>query len=300
MRGKAVMAEKVLTRRYLPIKVSKKVNRSIGGNVVLLLFIIIVAAFMFLPLLYIIVNAFKPIDEMFLFPPRFFVKNPTLSNFYTLIQVTQNSSVNISRYVFNSVFISGAGTFLSIFLSSLAAYPLAKHKFRGKSIYLSVIVIAILFRPEVMSIPQYIIVAKMGLIDTYLALLLPALGGTLGVFMMCQFMSTIPDAILEAAKIDGAGEYLIFFRIVMPQVKPAWMTLIIFTFQGFWNNASVSYIYSEQMKMLPTVLEQITAGGIARAGAGAATALLLLIPPITIYLICQGSIMETMSHSGIK
>ncbi len=297
------MNSKTVRQSKFNIKsLKKKVNRSIAGNVVLFGIIALMSVFMILPMVYIVVNAFKPIEELFLFPPRFFVKNPTFNNITSLFIASQTTVVPMTRYIFNSAFVAVVGTTIYIFISSLAAYPLAKHEFFAKKVYLKVIVLAILFRPEVLAIPQYLIISKMGLVDTFGALIFPALSGTLGVFMLSQFMSTIPTALLEAAKIDGAGEYTIFFKIVMAQIKPAWLTLIIFSFQAFWNTSAsgVSYIYTEKMKMLPTVLDQIIAGGLARTGVGAAVALIMLIPPILIYLVCQGSVMETMSHSGIK
>lgn len=279
----------------------KRVSRSAGGTVTIFLFLIIFAAFMVLPMVYTIVTAFKPINELFLFPPRFFVMNPTLDNFTTMIQLTQNLWVPFSRYLFNSLFISIVGTGIYIIIASMAAFPLSKFKFPGHAVYYSIVVWAILFRPEVTGIPQYIIISQLGLINTYLAVLLPVMSGSFGVFLMRQYMvAAVPEDMLEAARIDGSSDYHQFWHIVMPLVKPAWLTLVIFTFQQFWNATGVTYIYDEQMKVLPFVLQQIATAGIARAGAGAAVALFLMIPPIIIFLISQSSIIETMAHSGIK
>ena len=278
----------------------KKITRSLGGNITIFIFLAFCGVFTALPLVYTVVNAFKPLNELFLFPPRFFVRHPTLDNFITMIQISQNMWVPFSRYLFNSVFIAVFGTFLYVIIASLAAYPLAKHKFAGSAILFQIIVSAILFRPEVTGIPQYIIISKLGMINTYLAILLPVFAGSFGVFLMRQFMITFPDDTLEAAKIDGASEYRIFWSVVMPSVKPGWLTLGIFTFQGLWNTTGVQYIYNESLKVLPTVLGQIATAGIARAGAGSAVALFLMIPPIVFFIVSQSSVIETMSHSGIK
>ena len=208
----------------------KKITRSLGGNITIFIFLAFCGVFTALPLVYTVVNAFKPLNELFLFPPRFFVRHPTLDNFITMIQISQNMWVPFSRYLFNSVFIAVFGTFLYVIIASLAAYPLAKHKFAGSAILFQIIVSAILFRPEVTGIPQYIIISKLGMINTYLAILLPVFAGSFGVFLMRQFMITFPDDTLEAAKIDGASEYRIFWSVVMPSVKPGWLTLGIFTF----------------------------------------------------------------------
>ncbi len=279
----------------------KKINRSRFGNVLMFLFLFLFGAFMVLPLVYIVITAFKPLNELFIFPPRFYVVNPTTDNFGTMMRVISSSRVPFSRYLFNSVIIAVGGTILGIVVGALAAYPLAKHKFVGKTIMYNIVVWAMMFRGEVLGIPQYLIIANLGMINTYWSLLLPALAGTMSVFLMRQFMeSNIPDAVIEAARIDGAGEWYIFWKIVMPNVKPAWLTLAIFNFQGMWNNTGSTFIYDEPMKMLPTALNQVTSGGVSRQGAAAAVALVMMIPPIALFIFSQSSIMQTMSTSGLK
>jgi ABC-type glycerol-3-phosphate transport system permease component len=287
-----------ISRRKINKK--KRLTRSLGGDLVILIFLGFCGAFSILPLIYTVVNAFKPLNELFLFPPRFFVRHPTLDNFTTMIQLASNMWVPFSRYLFNSLFIAIFGTVAYVIIASLAAYPLAKHKFPGSALFFQIVVSAILFRPEVTGIPQYIIISKLGMVNTYFAILLPVFAGSFGVFLMRQFMVTFPTDTIEAAKIDGASEYKIFWSIVMPSVKPGWLTLGIFTFQGLWNTTGVQYIFNESMKVLPTVLSQIATAGIARAGAGSAVALFLMIPPIVFFVISQSSVIETMSHSGLK
>lgn len=277
-----------------------RVTRSKGGNIAIFLFLLFFSVFMVLPIVYTVVTSFKPLNELFLYPPRFFVRYPTFDNFLMLTQFAQDMWVPFERYVFNSLFISAAGTAAYIFLASMAAFPLAKKRSKGIMIFFQVIVWAILFRPEVTMIPQYIIISKLGMVDTYWALILPVLASSFGVFLMRQNMMTIPDDTLESARIDGASDYRMFFSMVMPMVKPAWLTLIIFTFQQLWNTTGTQYIYNESMKSLTTVLQQIALGGITRAGAGAAVALIIMIPPIIVFVISQSSVMETMSHSGMK
>ena len=276
-------------------------SRSWGGTTAIFLFLIVVGVFMALPIVYSVVQSIKPLDEIFAYPPKFFVKRPTFDNYIQVYQLCQNLWVPLSRYIFNSLFISGVGTFVYVIIASMAAFPLSKHKFPAKKLISLVIVWALLFRPEVTGVAQYMIISGMGMIDTYWSMLLPPLAGTFGVFLMMQFMETaIPDSVLEAARIDGANEYKIFFRIAMPSVKPAWLTLIIFTFQSFWNATGISYIYDESLKTLPSVLSNISSGGLARAGASSAVAVILLIPPIVIFIISQSSMTETMAHTGLK
>jgi len=286
-------------RKYRRIK-KKRLNRSLGGTIAIFLILTVLGSFMLLPIVYAIVTAFKPVNEIFIYPPKFWVQNPTLDNFITLIEITQETWVPFERSLFNSIFVSVVGTALYIIIASMAAFPLAKKKARFIEIYYQVLVLAILFRPEVTRTPLYVILSRMGLLNSYSSIVLPVLAGSFGVFLMRQFMLTIPDEILEAAKVDGANDYLIFFRLIMPLVKPAWMTLTIFTFNSLWNTGDTQYIYNEEMKTLTAVLQSISSAGIARAGAGAAVALILMIPPVLVFIISQSSVMETMSHTGLK
>lgn len=263
-------------------------------------FLVIVGTFMALPLVYAINNAFKPLDEIFLFPPRLFVRNPTLDNFSDLFQLLGDSWVPFSRYIFNTVFITGMGIIGHVLLASAAAYPLAKHKFPGRGPMFQVVVLSLMFTPAVTAIPNYMIMSWLGLVNTYWAIIIPAFSYSLGLYLMKQFMEQIPDALLEAAKIDGASEYRIFWSIVMPNVKPAWMTLIILLFQMLWGADNSSFIYSEELKTLNYAANQIVLGGIARAGVGAAVALLLMSVPITVFVFSQSQIIETMATSGMK
>lgn len=279
---------------------TKRVNRSWYGDALVVLMLIIVGAFMALPMYLVIINAFKPLDEFFMFPPRFYVIKPTLDSFRTLSQMISSLWVPFSRYLFNSIFISAVVTAGHIFLSSMAAYPLEKHKFMGKNVIFNTIMWALLFTGGTMAIPQYVVMAKLGMINTYWAVILPPIGGTLGLFLMKQFMVQIPDTMLEAARIDGASEFLIYWKMVMPNVKPAWLTLMIFAFKDIWTAKGTGFIYSEALKPLPQALSQIQSGGIARAGVAAAISFLMMIPPIIMFIVTQSNIIETMAYSGMK
>ena len=212
---------------------------------------------MALPLVFAINAAFKPLDEIFLFPPRVFVRKPTLNNFVDLFTLMSNSWVPFSRYIFNTVFVTLMGIIGHVLIASAAAYPLSKHRFPGREVLFTSVVLALMFSPHVTQIPNYMIMSWIGFIDTYWALIVPAFAFPLGLYLMKQFMEQIPDAILEAAKIDGASEYRIFWTVVMPNVKPAWLTLIILLFQLLWGNHGEGFIYSEQLKSLHYALEQI-------------------------------------------
>ncbi len=286
--------------KLLQRKKRKKPNHSRGGDMVNILILLLMGSFMALPLVLAISNSLKPLEELFMFPPRFFVQNPTLSNFHDVFVLMGTSWIPFSRYIFNTVFITVLGTAGHLIIASLCAFALAKHKFPGRKIIFTIIILALMFSAQVTAIPNYLIMAKLGWLDSYIALILPAIAKPLGLFLMKQFMEQIPDSLLEAGRIDGASEYSVFIRIGMPQVKPAWLTLIIFCFQDLWNMQGSTYIYSEQLKTLPYALSQIAAGGISRAGATAAVAVIMMIVPITIFIISQSNIIETMASSGIK
>ena len=282
------------------IKKTKRVNRSTGGNILVFIMLVVLGGFMLLPVLYTVVQAFKPMEELFIFPPRFTVQNPTLKNFKLIGQLVDNLWVPFSRYTFNSVFVSAAGTAGNVVIASMAAYPLAKSDFPGKKFLFKIVTVALLFSGGVLGLAQYIIMAKLHMINTYWALILPSVATPMGLFLMKQFMEGISTSLLEAARIDGMNEFQIYWSIVMPNVKPAWLTMIIFAFQGMWSMTGGNFIYKEELKMLPTALAQIQSGGIARAGVAAAANLLMFIPPVIMFLVTQSSIMETMAHAGIK
>lgn len=278
----------------------KRLNTSRTGNVVLFFVLFFLGLFSAWPLLFIINNAFKPFDELFMFPPRLFVQNPTLKNFSDLMTAMESSWVPFTRYIFNTLLITIVGTVGHVLIASLCAYPLAKYKFKGRNIIFSIIVLSLMFSSEVTSVPNFIVISNVGLLDTLSSLILPALQSSLGLYLMKQFMEQIPDPLIEAAKIDGASHFQIFWRIVMPLCKPAWLTLGILIFQRLWSVSGGDYIYTEKLKTMNYALSQIVTGGVSRTGVSAALSFIMLIVPVTIFLICQSSVMETMATSGMK
>lgn len=288
--------------RTVRIRVStRRVNRSRAGSVLLFLFLAICAFFTAMPLIFSVVTAFKPLSELWRFPPTLFtVEHPTLTNFTELWTLMANSWVPLTRYVFNTVFITTAGTAGHVIFASMCAYPLAKHQFPGKRLYFQAVVLSLMFNATVTGIPNYLTLSGLGWIDTYLPMIVPAFGSSLGVYLMTQFMGQIPGALLEAGKIDGANEWVLFWRMVMPQVRPAWLTIMIFSVQSLWNMGANSFVYTESLKTLPYALSQVVAGGIARAGVAAAVTVILMVVPIVIFVFAQSNIIQTMTSSGIK
>jgi len=282
------------------IKHGNKINRSFAGNALLFCLMGVCAVFMVMPLVLIVNNALKPLDEIFRYPPRIFVRNPTIENFRSLITIMSGTWVPFSRYFVNTLIITGFGTVGHVLIASLAAYPLAKHDFIGKKLLFNIVILSLMFSGVVTSIPNYMIVTWLGINNTYLALILPAWAFSMGLYLMKQFMEQLPVSLLESARLDGAREFRIFRSIVMPNVKPAWLTLIIFQFQAMWGNTGAMFLRTESLKPLQYALQQITAGGLARAGSSAAVGFIIAGIPITIFIICQSSIIQTMTASGLK
>lgn len=279
---------------------TRRLNRSLGGDIGLFLVLGLFGIFSAYPLIMTASNAFKPLDELFLFPPKLFPRNITFDNFRDLSELIGNSWVPFSRYFFNTLLITLVGTIGHVIVASMAAFPLAKYKFPGRSIFFTLVVYSLMFAPQVTAVPNYIIVSGIGLIDSPTAIILPAIASSLGLYLMKQFMQQIPDELIESAKIDGASEYRIFFTIVMPLVKPAWLTLIILLFQRLWTTDGGSFIFSEELKPLSYALRQIAQGTIERAGTIAAVSFIMMIVPVTFFIISQSRIVETFSHSGMK
>ena len=294
LRGEKIQTPKkhLITRRHP--------NRSIGGDIGIYLLLIIFAVAMVFPVVFLIGSALKPLNELFRFPPPIWPQNPTLDNFSDLFVTMGQSFVPFSRYLVNTVFITAVGTFGHLVIASMAAFVLAKYEFPGGKAFFAVVTTCLMFSGYVTGIPNFLIMSKLGMVDTYWALILPAFAAPIGPFQMKQFMEGLPTALIEAATIDGASRFRVFWSIVMPNVKPAWLTMIIFSVQGLWNNSAATVIYSEAKKTLVYALTQIQAGGIARTGQMAAAQVIIIAVPILIFVFSQSQILETMASSGIK
>ena len=287
---------KLRTRKHKVV-----LSRSAGGDAGITVMLTLLGIFMVLPMVYVISQSLKPLDELWMYPPKFLVSRPNLGNYRDLFTLMNDSWVPFSRYVFNTLFTSVGGTFGHLFIASMAAYALAKIKFPGGKMIFKTIQTSLMFHSTVTAITSFIIMSALGMIDTYWAIIIPAWGSTLGLYLMKQFMdSAVPDTVLESARLDGASEIRTYWTIAMPMVKPAWLTLIIYSFQGLWNAGASTYIYSEQYKSINYAISQITAGGIKRQGASAAATVLMMAVPILVFVISQSNIIETMGSSGMK
>ncbi len=290
------MARKLRTRNHKVV-----LNRSAGGDAGITFMLVILGAFMFLPMLYVVMQSLKPLDELWMFPPRFYVSSPTLSNYTDLLTLMNTSWVPFSRYIFNTVFVSVVGTVGNLFFSSMAAYAMAKIKFPGGKLMFKTVRTSLMFHSTVTATTSFLIMSGLNLLDTYWARIIPAWATSLGLYLMKQFMETgVTNAVLESARLDGASELRTYWTIAMPMVKPAWLTLIVYCFKDLWNAGASMYIQSEQLKSFNYAIQQVMAGGIKRAGAGAASTVIMMIVPIMVFVITQSNIIETMGSSGMK
>lgn len=283
----------------------KKSKRSFWGNVILGLFLLMMGVLFFFPVLYMVTQSLKPMNEMFIFPPKITVKNPTLNNYRDFVNVLANTVVPVTRSLFNSLFVVVVGSVGHIIIASLCAYPLAKYKFPGSKFFNQLIVYSLMFNGAVTMIPNFLTIAGLGMLDTQWAIIIPGFASTLGLYLMKNFMEQIPDSLTEAAQIDGAGYIRIHFTIVMPVVKPALVTAFIMVFQAFWTNTGGSFIYTESQKSFAYVVSQLASGNISGvgstyAGISSASSVIMFAVPLVVFLIMQNSVVSTMATSGMK
>ena len=269
------------------------------------LFLIPLAIFMALPIIFIISHAFKPLDELFAYPPRFFAEKPTVQNFADLFSLTNATGVPISRYFFNSIVVTSVVVFLTVLISTMAGYVLSKKRFKLKKTIFEINTLALMFVPAAVGIPRYLLIEEVGLLDTFFVHIFPLLAMPVGLFLVKQFIDQIPNELIEAAQMDGASDFRIFATIIVPLVKPAIATIAILSFQMVWNNAetSVLYVNDENLKTFAffmSTLASDTGNSVAGQGMAAAASLIMFIPNLVIFIFLQSKVMNTMAHSGIK
>lgn len=263
-----------------------------------------VAIFMALPIVYLFVTSIKPLDELLAFPPRFFVQKPTFENFSDLIKRSSSTGLPIYRYILNSIFVTAIVTFLSVIISSMAGYILSKKNFHGKKALFKINTIALMFVSSAVMIPRFIIISKIGIVNTMFGHILPLLAIPVGLFLIKQFCDDVPDELIEAAKLDGAGDFYIYKQIILPLIKPAIVTVAILAFQSSWNNVETSnlYVNKEELQTFAFYLNTLTTtdNSVSTAGVSAAATFILFIPNLIIFILLQSQVMDTMSRSGIK
>lgn len=260
--------------------------------------------FMALPIVYLFVTALKPLDELLEFPPKFFVRNPTLQNFKDLFQRSGSTGLPIYRYLINSIIVTLAVTLLSVLFASMAGYILSKKRFRFKKVLFEINTISMMFVSCAVTIPRFLIITKLGIVNTLFAHILPLVAIPVGLFLVKQFIDQVPDDLIEAAKLDGAGDFYIYTKIILPLIKPALITVAILSFQTVWNNVETAnlYVNKEELQTFAYYLSNLSnsSNSIAGAGVSAAAALIMFLPNFIIFLVLQSKVMDTMAYSGMK
>ncbi len=274
------------------------------GQIKIIIIILPLVVFMALPLVFIANHAFKPMDELYAFPPTFFVRNATLENFTKLIKFSRNNSIPMSRYVFNSLIVTVLTVGLSLLFTTMAAFALSKIKFKGRNLMVNINQIAIMFVATAVLIPRYLVISKLGLINTIWVHVLPLIATPVALFLVKQFVEQVPDSLLEAAYIDGATDFQVYRKIILPMIKPAMATATILVFQQVWTNMETSNYFTntDGMKTLTFYMNTLVNANNTVAGQGiaAAATLIMFVPNLVLFIILQNGVMNTMAHSGIK
>lgn len=295
----------IALRKFNSWRKRKRLRKFSPTEKISMVILVLMSIFLLLPLIYIFNHAFKPYHELFIYPPNIFVREPSFQNFMELVSITKSTAVPITRYLFNSFVVTGLAVVAITIVSAMCAYPISKHKFPGHKIMFSTILLTLLFVPEVVSIPRYLIVSNLGIFNTYWGHVLPLVAVPTGVFLMKQFIDQLPNELLDSARIDGAKEFTLFIRVVIPVVMPAIATIGIIAFNSAWGNTETSamFMQDEEMRTFPFYMETLTSGlanSVARQGAAAAAAMLLFLPNFIMFLVFQSKVIATMAHSGIK
>ena len=280
-------------------------NKFEVGQIKIFLLVLPLVILTGLPIVFIIFHAFKPMEELFAFPPKFITTNPTLDNFRKLFKASRTAGIPLSKYVFNSILITVAVVFLSLLFSTAASYALSKLKFKGRNAMMQINQFALMFVPVAVMIPRYLVVNTMGLTNTYWSHILPLIPLPVALFLIKQFVDQVPQSLIEAAYMDGATEIHIYFKVILPLIKPAIATAAILVFQQVWTNMEASnyYVNDEGLKSLAFYMNTLSSGTgntVAGQGVAAAASLIMFVPNLVLFCILQKNVMNTMAHSGIK
>jgi multiple sugar transport system permease protein len=268
------------------------------GLVFGLLVLTVGAIWMLLPLVWMLSASLMPLSEVIKVPPVWFA--PSKYSLENYVEVW--SRIGFSRFFFNSAFIALTITLLQLLTSSMAGFAFARYKFPGRNLIFVLILSTMMIPFQVLMIPLFIMIARLGMVNTYWGIIIPAIVTPFGIFMMRQFMLGIPSALLDAARIDGAQEPYIYFRIVLPLCKPAIAALTIFSFLGSWDNFlwPLIIVNSKQLWTLPIAMSRFTEQYISQTHLQMAGASVMFIPVLIVFLFMQRNFIEGIAMTGIK
>lgn len=251
------------------------------------------------PFIWILMTSLKPASEIVRIPPTFFPEQWTLNSYQTIFA---DPKVPLARFYLNSTFVAVARVVITLFTSSLAGYIFAKFTFRGKNLLFGFILIQLMIPFQVVMIPAYLILVQLRLIDSLWGLVIPSMVDAFGIFLMRQFISTFPNDLIDAARIDGAGEFTVYRRVVMPNLGAPLATLGIFTFMATWNDYlwPLIVITTHEKRTLPLLLTWYTSQHGQRYDLTMAASILVLLPILVVYIFFQRWIVRGVALTGMK
>jgi ABC-type glycerol-3-phosphate transport system permease component len=253
---------------------------------------------MILPFVWMISTSFKLPEDIFGYPPQFIPDNPTISNYTYIFQ-----EKNLTKILANTFIISAVGTLLSLFFTSLGGYGFAKFEFPGKKPAFAFLLATMIIPGAVMMVPSFVIMRKFGWVDTFLPLIVPGAANAFGIFFFRQYISTISDELMDAARIDGASEFGIFWRIIMPIIVPGMTSLGLIFFMGSWNNylGPLIYLKSPEKHTITLAINSLSGGaGLTAWGEQMAMSVISLIPLLIIFLVFQKQFVEGITAGAVK
>ena len=269
-------------------------TRPLGRHAILLL----TSAFALVPFVWMLLGSFRPDRELKQVPPAWLPQDPTLENYRTLF-----TALDFPTYLVNSAVVAGVVTVGNLVFCSMLGYALAKLHFPGRRIVFGLVIGTLMVPPVVVLVPLFVLVSNLGMVNSYPGLIFPFLAGPFGVFLMRQFIQSLPDELIHAARVDGAGEWRIFRSIIMPLCKPALATLGILTFLTSWNNFLWPLVVaqSEERYTLPVALA-IYAVGENKADYGLlmAGSVVIIVPVLVVFLVLQRHFVRGIAMTGIK
>lgn len=251
------------------------------------------------PFIWVILTSLKPASEIIRMPPTFFPETWTLDSYRTIFT---DPNVPLARFYMNSLFVSVFRVFITIFTSTLAGFIFAKYRFWGKDIIFGFILVQLMIPFQVVMIPAYLILVKLGLVDSLWGLVIPSMVDAFGIFLMRQFVEGIPNELMDAARIDGSSEFGIFWRIILPQMGSAIAALGIFTFMGTWNDYlwPLIVITTHEKRTLPLLLTWYNSQHGTRYDLTMAASILVLLPILVVYAIFQRRFVRGITMTGFK
>jgi multiple sugar transport system permease protein len=251
------------------------------------------------PFIWILATSFKPASEIVRIPPTFFPETWTAQSYQTIFN---DPKIPLARFYFNSAFVAVMRVIITLFISSLVGFVFAKYHFRGKNLLFGFILVQLMIPFQVIMIPAYLILVQIRLIDSLWGLIVPAMVDAFGIFFMRQFIETFPNDLIDAARIDGSGEFGIYRKIVLPNLGAALATLGIFTFMATWNDYlwPLIVITTHEQRTLPLLLTWYTSQHGQRYDLTMAASILVLIPVLLVYVFFQRWIVRGVALSGMK